>query len=234
VRARPRTWRTISASSKAPRPYRTIPAGPRCRGVERLGSGRPAGRAGASMCGGLHSTASRPKALCQAASIGSAASVTVPPAAASSTGGCRRTAARERRRPPPPAGRPAGRRRLRPGPSGGWRVAYWSFRVGASRGRCSPPPTAPDPGREPCQQAVQAAWSTTEPAMVVWPRSSLLTSRPSNQADQWRSRTALTRISSCIGSSTATGRSGDQRVSRAMTASRMLLLESHSAHLANR
>jgi hypothetical protein len=35
----------------------------------------------------------------------------------------------------------------------------------------------------------------TSPAIVVSSRSSLVTCRPSNQGDQWLSRTPLTRIS---------------------------------------
>jgi hypothetical protein len=40
-----------------------------------------------------------------------------------------------------------------------------------------------------------AAWSAMGPAMVVWPRSSLVICRPSNQADQPLPRTPLTRSS---------------------------------------
>jgi hypothetical protein len=43
----------------------------------------------------------------------------------------------------------------------------------------------------PCR----AAWSATGPAMVVWPAWSLLTCRPSNQADQRASKTPWTRSS---------------------------------------
>ena len=47
-----------------------------------------------------------------------------------------------------------------------------------------------DLASRPCR----AAWSATGPAMLIWPRWSLVTCSPSNQADQLPSRTPLTQI----------------------------------------
>src|SRR4029450_1207899 len=97
-----------------------------------------------------------------------------------------------------------------------------AFRAGVRRDRCSPPPAGPDLGCEP--------WPAGRAGSLVDDRAgdgglAVLIAADVQAVEPGRpaaSMTTLTRIPSCTGGSACHRRCGDQRMSRAMTASRML------------